>query len=458
MLQRRPYIVLFCITIAAAGLSILYLAHAAAEIPAPYPALKNGMTNEYVTLANNLLAQHVFSMSTTTPFAPDAWRTPGYPAFLAFFYALFGSFYPVLLTQVFLLFLTAALMYRMAGGLVGPRVALVISTVYILLPTTLLSVSVLLTENVFVFCLMSAIYLCIFSERYTMYVRWALAGLLLAATVYVRPASLYIVPFFIVAYFALYLPWKDIRREHVFAAILLCVMFLAALAPWCVRNERVLGVFTFASTGPYVLFRQNAVQFYEATHHIPNLEARYALEDMAGVPRGPVPTDPKYSEALQRVAVQVITEHPVRYAVFHTTTFIPFFTSTGTQDYWRFVQDMDPKRVIPPEPSFIQAIHPFSFPVLMIVLKNHGWTLLENALWATVTLLSIGSLWYSAHRRTMWLFAAIAIYFALVTGPIAHARYRVPAEPLLLIAAASTLVYVWKYGKNFPTLKHETQA
>lgn len=435
----RPYLILLIISLLAAGSSIAFLSHTAQLIPAPYPALETGMSDEYARLTRNLVHDQMFSMSTTSPLTPDAWRTPGYPAFIAPFYMLSGSFYPVLFAQILVLFATTVLLYRMSLTLLSPRWALGLSVLYILLPDTLLSVSSLLTENVFVFLFMSAIYICFFSQIGHLYVRWPLAGFLLALTVYIRPASLYIMLFLIPGYFLLYLPWREIRLRNVVAGALTVLVFAGTLMPWCIRNQQVLGVFTFASTGPYVLFRQNAVQFYEGLHDIPNLEARYALEDMAGVPRGPVPMDPKYSAALQHVALKVILEHPVRYAFFHATTFIPFFTSSGINDYWRFVQDMNPDTVIPPEPSLLQAIHPFSLPTLLIVLKNHGWTLVENAFWGTTTLLMLLGLWYSKNRRLMWMLFVIIMYFAAVTGPIAHARYRVPADPFILLIAASAL-------------------
>jgi len=446
----RPTILLLAVAVLTAGSSILYLSHVAhtanTRIAHEYPAPETNVASDFGTLTRNVVDHGVFSLATTAPYTPDSWRTPGYIWFTAPLYALSHSFYPILLAQVFVLFLTVVLIFWMARRIVGEVWAFGLSVLYLILPDTLLSASALLNENLFMLAFVGALYVFFFVDFKSMYVRWAITGFLFALTAYIKPASLYILLFFIPAYFLFYLPWREISKKHVLAALLMCFAFAATLFPWCIRNHLVLGTWSFASTGAYELFRQNATQFYEAYHHIPNLDARYALEDMAGIPRGAVPLDPKYSPVLQKVALAVIFEHPVSYAIFHATTFIPFFTSSGVNDYINFVRPMLPDFNPVPEPSLIQALHPFSIPVLLVVLKNHGWTLLENTAWALLTVLVFMGLWRSKDVRLMRMFFALVIYFAAVTGPIAHARYRIPVEPLLLIAGASTLVWLKEHG------------
>jgi hypothetical protein len=226
-------------------------------------------------------------------------------------------------------------------------------------------------------------------------------------------------------------------------------VFGGMLAPWYVRNHVELGTTSFSSVGPFVLFRQNASQFYEAFHNIPYLDARYTLEDRAGIPRGPVPDDLAHAAVLQKVALQVITEHPFRYALFHVTGFIPFFTGSGAHDYWWLIRNMSEWPFNPaPEPSLMQALHPFNISILIEDLKNHGWFLVENAFWGILVLFILIGLWRSKNRRLAWMFFAIMLYFAAVTGPIGHARYRIPVEPLMLVSAFSAGAYLWEHRKR----------
>lgn len=445
---KRIYALLLFVTLVAAGGSIAYLTHIAntsdTQMAREYPNQSLAMSGEFATLAINLVDSQMFSMSTTSPLKPDMWRTPGYPVFLAPFYALFGNFYPVLIAQVFLLFLTVLLIFKMASRILGEKVALVLSVLYLLLPTTLLSVATLMNETLFEFVFVGALYIFFFAEFKSVYTRWILTGILFGLATYIKPATLYILIFFVPAYFAFYIPWKEVTRKHVVGALLMILAFAGTLAPWCIRNGVTLGSWQFASTSAFQLFRHNATQFYEAYHGVPNIEARYALQDMAGIPRGPVPLDPKYSEVMKKVALQVIFEHPFSYGIFHLSTFIPFFASSGMIDYDRFVYLMLPEFDPAPEPSLLKALHPFSLPTLLIVLQNHGWTLVENTLWALVTLLALVGLFFSRNLRQARMFFAIVLYFAVVTGPIAHARYRMPVEPLLLMGAFATALYLWE--------------
>ena len=443
--ERKLYLLIFAVCILAGGASIGYLTYVAKTSGTPmaqgYPTPDATMPGEFATLTINMVDRGVFSMATTSPYTPNMWRTPGYSVFLAPFYAFTGSFYPALFAQILLVFLTTVLVFKIARRFMNEKWALGLSLLYIILPTTLLSVATIMNETLYTLVLVGAIYLFFFSEVKNMYAKWALTGFLLALAAYIKPGSLYILFFFLPAYFVLYLPWKEVSRKHFYAALLMVVVFAGTLAPWCLRNHAVLDSWQFASTSAFQIFRHNATQFYEAYHDIPNIEARYALQDMAGMPHGAVPLDMKYAEVMKKVALQVIFEHPFSYAVFHLSTFIPFFASSGLIDYERYVYVMLPEFSSAEEPSLLQAIHPLSIPLLMTVLSNHGWTLVENSAWALITLLTVLGLWRGKDVRLARMLFALALYFAVVTGPIAHARYRAPIEPFLLIGAVATVVY-----------------
>ena len=455
--KYRTYILIFIVSVVVIGSSILFISLTAKNSEAKeakeYPALNigvAGVTYDNGFLAKNLVENKVFSRSENAPFEPDTWRTPGYPFFVAIFYYLFGSLYPVLIAHIFLVFLTSFFIFKIVDKLTNHKLALIASILYIILPGTLLAASALFNETLFVFISMSALYLFLFSEVKNMYLKWALTGLLLALTIYIRPASQYILLFFIPAYFIFYLKKEETTRQHIFATIFLIIVFFATLSPWYIRNKIKMDVWAFASTGPYVLFRQNATQFYAALNNIDIFQARRDMLEKAGIPEYPIPQDLKYSKAMQETAIEVITSHPFRYAIFHATSFIPFFTSSGINEYDRLINDLQPDFNPEPEPSLIQALHPFSLPVLITVIKNHGWTLVENFFWLIITVFAFLGMWFSKNKRLIRMFWAIIMYFALVTGPIAHARYRIPIEPLLLISAFSSVFFIWSnYREHF---------
>jgi len=452
--RKRIYALLFAATLIFAGGSILYMTLVARSSDAPnarlYPASglgAGGVTFDNVVLSKNLIEHKIFSRNTEPPFEPDTWRTPGYPVFVAAFYAVTNSFYPVVIAQIFTLFLTAVLIFKMAETLMSNKWALLTSLLYIILPTTLLTTSALFNENLFVFVFVSALYIFFFSEFKNFYLKWALTGFLLAISAYIRPASFYILFFFVPAYFIFYLKRAEISRQQFVSMGLLILVFAATLFPWYARNKRVADTWTFTSTSSYVLFRQNAAQFYQSMTGEDTVTARKSFLKLAGIPGESVPRDTEYSAEMKKFAIKFILSHPFKYAVFHISTFIPFFTSSGANEYSRFVHDLLPDFDPKPEPSLLQAIHPFSLPTLIIVIRNHGWTLVENFFWLFVTIFAFLGLWFSTNKRLMRMFWAMILYFAVVTGPIAHARYRIPVEPLLLISAFGSASVLWsKYG------------
>jgi 4-amino-4-deoxy-L-arabinose transferase-like glycosyltransferase len=449
----RYWVLLLSATILIAGGNIFYLTwiahHTESPVGKAYPAVPSDNEIDFATLATNLVDHGTFSMSTSVPYELDSLRTPGYPLFIAPFYALFHSFYPVLIFQILTLFLTVILLFEMAKRVVGEKIALALCTLYLILPDTMISVSTLMVENVFTLVFMAALYLFFFSKIEDQYMRWGATGILFALATYIRPASLYVLVFFIPAYFLFYLPWKEFSRKYAVAALIMIAAFGGTLLPWYVRNEVQLGTASFSSVGPFVLFRQNASQFYEAFHNISYLDARYTLEDRAGIPHGPVPDDLAHAAILQKVALEVITEHPFRYAIFHVTGFIPFFTGSGAHDYGWLIRNMSEWPFNPaPEPSLMQALHPFNMSLLITDIENHGWFLLENAFWGLTMLLIVVGLWRSKNRRLAWMFFAIMLYFAAITGPIGHARYRIPVEPLMLVSAFSAGAYLFEHRKQ----------
>ncbi len=455
MSNKKIYLILLIVTIITSGSSIWYLTTVAhnsnTENAKAYPGNLTSTAHDNVVLTENLVNQRVFSLAEKPPFTPTSWRTPGYPLFALPFYLAFNSFYPILFVQILTLFITVILIFKMVEKMTASSYwALGASIVYLLLPDTMLAASAITTENLFVFFFIIALYLFFFSEQKNIYLKGALTGFLLALATYVREASFYILLFFIPAYFLLYLKPTEISRKHIITGFLIVLIFASSVLPWFIRNEKVFGVFAFASTGSNVLLRQNAAQFYQSISGLNAVDSRNALLKMAGLPPGTVPNNFESAPALTKVALEVIAAHPFRYALFHLSTFIPFFTSSGAHEYWRFTEDMRPDFNPQPEPSLIQALNPFSLSILMTVIKNHGWDLLENIFWAIIALLALAGAWWSKDLRLNRMFLAIIFYFAIITGPLAHARYRIPVEPLLLLCAFSAAHFIWsRYGKGW---------
>jgi hypothetical protein len=334
----------------------------------------------------------------------------------------------------------------MAEKVLGTRWAYAVSILYLINPSTMLSASILLTENLFVFFFIASLYTLLFSPLQNLYARWALTGLLLALTAYVRPVALFLPIVIVVPYLFLYRNTvKTMLRTYAAAVCILFFVFAATLTPWFVRNHSVSGVWGFSSISAYALFDANTPYFLAATHGISVSEAKEKLRIRAGLPTDQKnPLDIRYAKVMQTVALEVISAEPFSYARYHLSSVISFLVSSDAHDYWRVYHDMMPDFNPAPEPSLTQALNPFSLPLLIVVIENHGWFLIENLLWAAIIALACIGVWRSHDRKLAGIVLIIVCYFAIATGPISHARYRVPVEPLLYLSALSTVSFFWQ--------------
>jgi hypothetical protein len=195
--------------------------------------VRGGDGPEYLQLASNLLHHGVFSDARHAPFDPNVLRSPGYPAVLALLEAAgLGSPAAIRLFQLMLLGLTAwttgAIALRLAGQRAG-LIATVATAGYLPLvwATTEQMTETAATLGVAVLALLTLIA----RERTgpAALRTWALSGLVLALTAYVRPTAL---AFAIPAAVAIAWDTRRLAPALVFAATV-----GAAIAPWAIRTS-----------------------------------------------------------------------------------------------------------------------------------------------------------------------------------------------------------------------------
>ncbi|KEO81352.1 glycosyltransferase family 39 protein [Tumebacillus flagellatus] len=208
------------------------------------PALSGDAAN-YVAMVKRLVNTGAYSFWGGQP---DAYVTPGYPLFLAFFFKVFGhSAHDPLMwvygAQILLSTLTVLGLYligrRVCNALAGGLAALA----YALYPTAIWASTLVLTETLYIFLFTAYAYvLLVAMDRES---RWwtAAAGAVLALAVLVRPsvAPLAVMPL---------IYWGLVRRIE--KPIQLTIWHLAAfgivMLPWWIRNTVTLGHFVALAT------------------------------------------------------------------------------------------------------------------------------------------------------------------------------------------------------------------
>src|SRR3989338_8575614 len=81
-------------------------------------------STDYLTLSENIRLGNGFSNSTVAPYAPNTFRTPGYPVFLLVHKVLTGTYQAALITQSILVVLSAWILARIGYMLEYRRIGL----------------------------------------------------------------------------------------------------------------------------------------------------------------------------------------------------------------------------------------------------------------------------------------------------------------------------------------------
>jgi 4-amino-4-deoxy-L-arabinose transferase-like glycosyltransferase len=191
---------------------------------------------EYDAIARSLAAGTGFAVNQ----APNTFRPPGYPFFLAAIYALVGHSYPaVKIVQSVIGALTCVFVLLIGERLFSYRVGVIAASIAALYPFLVVYTGFLLSETLFVF--LSSIFLyALVRLREACRARWAaFAGFMLGLMTVTRPMTL-LLPALLLVW--AWIEFGDRRRA---AAIVggMVVMMLVPIAPWTVRNYVVTDSF-----------------------------------------------------------------------------------------------------------------------------------------------------------------------------------------------------------------------
>ncbi|WP_026882567.1 glycosyltransferase family 39 protein [Clostridium akagii] len=186
----------------------------------------------------------------------DTYTSVGYSIVLGFIYKLFGS--SIMVAKIFNVVLTTLsylLLYKILKGIekISEGRKKLIYTLFVLFPSNIFYNSLLGTEIIFttVFLLITLVY---FSELKYKYI---LIGILTGFNAMIKP-------FFLVIFFAIFLVELMSKRKlgnAIKNAVIILILSLIVVAPWCYRNTKLIGEPTFISNnGGIVLYINNNSQ------------------------------------------------------------------------------------------------------------------------------------------------------------------------------------------------------
>jgi 4-amino-4-deoxy-L-arabinose transferase-like glycosyltransferase len=239
-----------------------------------FPAVTDD-SRVYLNLANNWLQHGVYGQTQMGQIVPSDTRLPGYPAFLAAIFAIFGSgnIRAVLMAQILLDLGTCLIIADLARRVLGLRAAQVAFLLAAVCPFLANYAAAVLTETLEIFftalaldCAAAALD-CMNDSRDALWACgrwWAATGASIGACILLRPDG----GILLVAtalYLAILMGRDRVAKKHfvstLLAATTVFLFALAPLVPWTIRNSRTL-------------------------HHFQPLAPRYATESEEVVPRG----------------------------------------------------------------------------------------------------------------------------------------------------------------------------
>lgn len=182
-------------------------------------------------------------------FVPEVIRTPGYPAFVALVYLLFGvgNDLAVAIAQAFVFAAICVMVYALARKAAGDRSAILAAAMTALYSPLPYFGSLIVTELWTAFMATAAILVCLRAVQHGRLRDFAFAGALFTATTMIRPAFV-LMPFF----FAIAVPIL-VSRQRTAAALkgwaTLAVVAGIALMPWLAYNYVNLGQITLSPAG-----------------------------------------------------------------------------------------------------------------------------------------------------------------------------------------------------------------
>jgi 4-amino-4-deoxy-L-arabinose transferase-like glycosyltransferase len=378
----------------------------------------------------------------TLTFCGETFRTPGYPFFVAIVYKLFVARpWVALLAQMTVDLATIYFVFKIGETTFSKRAGLVAAAFLAIDPNLLFSASSLDSDDLFVACLMAAMYFYLRgADQAGRHWSLAIAGGMLGMTILIRPVAQYYA-------FLLLCVVPMWSKASLLNGIKCAVVFGAACAitigPWVYRNYRLYDSAKISTVqGTNLLFWQVAYTRAWETHRpgdavIPELMAQARALGYRD------DGNPFANEKIaQIVAVHYIKSHPRAYASRWLSGMLHTYTNLGTAEMaaklgWtptRFpVENMfatESESGLVAKFFQLKSLPEIAIGLAVMVL------LLTNSF-----LFVLGAVVLARNRRwsVLGLFVLSILYFTVTAGPIGLARFRMPITPFYLLIGA---VYV----------------
>lgn len=386
----------------------------------------------YLTLAYNLAVHGAFSGRNIPPFHPDPLRTPGYPLFIAPFMLVPDPDHlrVIVVAQVVLGVLTAVGVADLGRRLFGGRVGLVAGVFFALAPMPVIMTAYVYSETLFTALLVAGGWLLVLGSDSDKWWISGLGGLVFGFAALVRPIGLFLLPLLVlvpVGRMPLRAGWRH--------AVVLALGFMILAGAWMGRNAVRFGRFSLAAIGDNNLYYYN-VAGSEARRLGISLEVSQVIlgEQMADQPGD----DGRWPYAREGdLARSIIAERPLAFAWYNglgaLNGFRPGFS------FMLSMFDLESEARQPIE-VFMQGDIRAALGAMqdqaIVVLAVEVYMVLATGLLVVLSLAGLVVLLARKRLPEIVLLALVPGALLYLPGAASNARFRSPAEALLVILAA----------------------
>lgn len=425
---------------------------------------------QYITLGENFLAGHGFSLRDSPPYVLTAIRTPGYPLFLAFSKVVSGNYGVALFLQIVAYAGIVVLTYKISMILFEKKALALWAAILMFVDLDFIYNALsLLSDTLFTFFMTASVFSFLLFLRSDS--RRPILGsfFFLGISALVRPTSLFLLPIYIVF---VGLQWlkNDSRRISSLLFNLGSGLFIVSiiLAPWSLRNFAVFGTLRTNSgdtptlyptlASQIIAFRDDTSQHEERLALLKRLEAeerepRLDLKSFSNPPlRGEILGFEtfQYHDWMTEEFKKILATAPgayVKVVAFSTLDYFtrPFWLTALL--HWGVIENLEF-----PSVSYQQAFLHGGVPGLLSELKSRldcglkcvtafGSTWVGRVYLAMVSLFSLAGVvgFYRLKKDyryiTGFLFLAVfsfAVMHIALQGSGVQPRYRMPIAPFMI--------------------------
>lgn len=441
--MKRPILILFLLALAARllvfGSLLFHYGPGSFYLANDGTPLSDNDSQNYVTIAKNLVEGNGFSRFAEAPFEPDSFRTPLLAFYFVPFVYAFG-FSKGLVLAMFVLNIilagTPVAAFYVAKLFIREKYAFWTGVLVALEPLLAYRTNIAEPDALIVLLLLAAVYFFVLYWRNPQAKYLYLTAIFLGVLTLAKPVGLYL-PLFFGIFAAGRLP--PLKALAIFFLIFGSIIF-----PWAYRNKSGFGTWGISSVAAY--------NFYN--YYTDNLPVQILIPPTAG--REPA-RNLGYSKQYLAIARKRIWGAPRSYVkrhlvgtirnffasdlpgIYHNghTRILPFVYNPVTQENFTNLLLAGKYK------EFVEGS--FSGQNRGFIIRHAGFTLFY-----LVILIS----WlrsYNVDRQIFHIFALfllLTFYFVFAAGTFVDAKYRLPAVPLLLI--------MFFYFLNFKLWKRES--